>query len=51
MELGVRTGESLPLHVDDFVARQERELEAWRRVVRATSATAQGGTWRTRLGS
>jgi hypothetical protein len=50
MELVVRTGELQPLHVDDFVARQERELVEWRRVVRA-SATAQAGTWRSRVGS
>jgi len=50
MELVVRTGELLPLHVDDFVARQERELDGWRRVVGATAAL-QAGAWRSRVGS
>jgi hypothetical protein len=48
LELVVRTGEMLPLHVDDFVARQEREVEAWRRVARSGAQLTAGG-WRARL--
>ena len=50
LELVVRTGEALPLSVDDFVVRQERQVEAWRKAVGSLAASVSPGAWRARLG-
>lgn len=50
LELVVRTGESLPLAVDDFVVRQERQVEAWRSTVSRLATSVSTGAWRARLG-
>jgi len=50
LELVLRTGESLPLAVDDFVARQEAQVDAWRVAVKRLSTSQPPGSWRVRLG-
>jgi hypothetical protein len=51
LELVIRTGGSLPLDPEEFVARQERQVAAWRKQVAQSEHLLTPGRWAARFAS
>ena len=51
LELVIRTGETLPLDPEEFVARQERQVAAWRKQVAQFDHRLSPGRWTARFAS
>jgi hypothetical protein len=49
VELVIRTGETLPLDPEEFVARQERQVAAWRKQVAKSEHRLSPGRWSARF--